>query len=140
MPLLTIELMEGHGPDTYRALIERCTALYAERLSAPIERFRTTINPVPVECWGLGGVQAAERVSPLITFEMLDGRPADLQLRLMAEMSALVAEILAIPISSTRVLIREFPATHWAIGGAPANVVRAAEVEARVAAKVAASR
>lgn len=134
MPLLTIELMEGHGPEVYRELIERGTALYAEVLDAPIGRFRTVIRPVAADCWGLGGEQGSSRVSPLIIFEMMESRPRELHLRLMREMSALVASILDIDVSVTRVLLREFPATHWAIGGEPASVVRSDEVAAREAA------
>ena len=134
MPLIQIDLMEGHSDDVYRELIERCTALYAEILDAPLERFRTQINVVPAARWGLGGKAAPERVSPLITIELLDGRPRAVLMRVMAEQSALVAEILGVPVGQTRVLIREFPASHWGIGGVPASEARADEVAARAAA------
>jgi 4-oxalocrotonate tautomerase len=62
-----------------------------------------------------------------------------LQEALMRELSELVAEILSIPVSSTRALLHEFEATHWAIGGVPASVARAAEVDARAAATAAAT-
>ncbi len=136
MPLIQIDLMEGHSDDVYRELIERCTALYAERLDAPIERFRTQINVVPPARWGIGGKEAPERVSPLITIELLDGRPGELLLRIMAELSALVAEILEIPVGQTRALIWEFPASHWGIGGVPASEARADEVAARAGRRI----
>ncbi len=131
MPLLTIELMEGHSAEIHRQLIERCTALYANAVGAPIERHRTQIHTFPPSCWGLEGKQGNDRVSPLIIIEMLSGRPRELHESLMRDLSELVAEILAIPISSTRALLREFEPTHWAIGGVPASVARASEVAAR---------
>jgi 4-oxalocrotonate tautomerase family enzyme len=139
MPLLTIELMEGHSAETHKELIEKCTALYANKVGAPIERHRTQIHTFPSDCWGLEGTQGNERVSPLIIIEMMSGRPRELQEALMRELSELVAEILSIPVSSTRALLHEFEATHWAIGGVPASVARAAEVNARAAATAAAA-
>jgi 4-oxalocrotonate tautomerase family enzyme len=129
--------MEGHGPDVHRELIQRCTALYAEIVVAPIERFRATVNVVPPMQWGLGGIAAAEKVSPLIRIHLMEGRPMELLHRLLREMSALVAEILAIPIQSTRVLVTEIPVTHWGIGGVPASEARASEIAARAAAAAA---
>jgi 4-oxalocrotonate tautomerase family enzyme len=135
MPLVQIDLMEGHAPEVHRALIERCTALYAEIVEAPIERFRATVSVVPADQWGLGGVAGPERVSPLIRISLMSGRPPELLRRMMHEMSALVAEILDISIDATRVFITEIPPTHWGIGGLPASEVRAAEVAARAAAQ-----
>jgi 4-oxalocrotonate tautomerase family enzyme len=134
MPLIQIDLMEGHSADIQRELIERCTALYAEIVVAPIERFRATIMEFPPGHWGLGGVVGPEKVSPLIRISLMEGRPIELVHRLLAEMSALVADILSIPIENTRALITEIPVTHWGIGGVPASAARATEIAARAAA------
>ncbi len=134
MPLIEIDLMAGHDAAVHRELIERCTALYADAVVAPIERFRARINVVPADQWGLGGQPAPERVSPLIRISLMSGRPPELIRALMADMSALVAEILEIPVDQTRALITEIAPEHWAIGGVPASEVRAAEISARAAA------
>jgi 4-oxalocrotonate tautomerase len=139
MPLLTIELMEGHSAEIHRELIERCTALYANKVAAPIERHRTQIHTFPADSWGLEGKQGNARVSPLIIIEMMSGRSASLHEELMRELSELVAEILDIPLSSTRALLHEFEPTHWAIGGVLASVARAGDVAARAAAALSAA-
>jgi 4-oxalocrotonate tautomerase family enzyme len=131
MPLIQIDLMEGHDDAVYRELIERCTALYADAVQAPVERFRAQINVVPAAQWGLGGVAAPERVSPLIRIALMEGRTPEVLRALMADMSALVAEILGIGIENTRVFMTEIPVTHWGIGGIPASEVRASEIAAR---------
>jgi 4-oxalocrotonate tautomerase family enzyme len=133
MPLVSIDVMEGHSDEVHGALIEQCTALYAEIVAAPVERFRAWVNTYPPSRWGLGGQVAPERVSPLIRVELMEGRPPETLRRLISEMSALVANILDIPIDQTRVLLREIPPTHWGIGGVPASEARAAEVAARAA-------
>ena len=134
MPMLQIDLMEGHPAQVHATLVQRCTALFAEIVVSPIERFRALVNVVPRDQWALGGVVAAERISPLIRIHLIEGRPLEMLHRLMAEMSALVAEILDIPLANTRVLITEFPGTHWGIGGIPASSARAAEIAARASA------
>jgi 4-oxalocrotonate tautomerase len=121
MPLMQIDLMEGHGPDVHRQLLERCTALYAEVVATPIERFRCTINVVPASQWSLGGEIGPERISPLINLRLMEGRSMEMLHRLMREMATLVAEILQIPIGNTRVVIAEIPVTHWGIGGVPVS-------------------
>ena len=133
MPLIQIDLMEGHDDAVHRELLERCTALYADAVSAPIERFRSQVNVVAATQWAAGGVVAPTRVSPLIRISLMAGRPPELLRELMADMSALVAEILDISIDDTRVLVTEIPPTHWGIGGVPANEVRANEIAARAA-------
>ncbi len=124
MPLIEIDLMEGHAANVHRDLVTRCTALYANIVVAPIERFRAVVNVVPAKQWGLGGVPAPERVSPLIKIFLMEGRPLELLHRLLREMSGLVAEILEIPVEQTRVLITEIPVTHWGIGGVPVSEAR----------------
>lgn len=131
MPLLQIDLMEGHSAPVHAALVQRCTALFAEIVVSPIERFRALVNVVPQDQWGLGGEVAAERVSPLIRIHLIEGRPLEMLHRLMVGMSALVAEILDIPVANTRVLITEIPGTHWGIGGVPASSARGDEIAAR---------
>lgn len=133
MPLIEIDLMEGHSADVHRQLVARCTALCAEVVATPVERFRLAINVFPAAQWGLGGVPAPEKVSPLIKISLMEGRTLEMLHRLVAEMSTLVAEILDIPISQTRVFLTEIPATHWVIGGVPVSVSRAAEAAAQAA-------
>ncbi len=133
MPLIQIDLMEGHPAEVHEALIKRCTALYAEIVVAPIERFRASVNVFPAAQWGLGGVPGSGKVSPLVQIHLMEGRPIELLHRLLREMSVLVAEILDIPVENTRVYLTEIPVTHWGIGGVPASEARAAEIAARAA-------
>jgi phenylpyruvate tautomerase PptA (4-oxalocrotonate tautomerase family) len=58
------DLMEGHSPEGHRELVARCTALYAEIVWAPIERFRAAVKVIPAYQWSLGGVPATERAHP----------------------------------------------------------------------------
>ncbi len=135
MPLLQIDLMEGHSAETHRRLLEECTARFARIVDSPIERFRSFINLVPTSQWALGGVVGDAKVSPLIRIDLMEGRPQQVREALISELSQLTADILGIPLADTRVYISEIPPDRWGIAGVPASQVRASEVAARAAAQ-----
>lgn len=131
MPVIQIDLMEGHDDEVHRALIQRCTARYAEIVGGPVERFRSTVVTFPPSRWGLGGEPGAQRVSPLIRLTLLAGRPPEMLRRLVVEVSEVCADALGIDVADVRMLITEMAGTHWGIGGVPASEARAAELAAR---------
>lgn len=68
---------------------------------------------------------------PLVRIDLMEGRPPEVIRELHERVAALVAEITGSPIERVRTYITQFPPTAWGIGGVPADVSRAAEVEAR---------
>lgn len=76
---------------------------------------------------------------PLVRIDLMEGRSPEVIAELHARVAALVAEITGSPIDRIRTYVTEMPATHWGIGGVPASVSRAAEVEARKQAALAAA-
>ncbi len=71
---------------------------------------------------------------PLVRIDLMEGRPPEMIRELHERVAALVAEITGSPLDRIRTYITEFPPSAWGIGGVPADVSRAAEVEARRAA------
>src|SRR5487761_1246540 len=70
---------------------------------------------------------------PLVRIDIMEGRPPEKIRELHSRVAALVAEILDTPIERVRTYITQFPPEGWGIGGVPADVARADEVEARPA-------
>ena len=68
---------------------------------------------------------------PLVRIDIMEGRPPELIRELHERVAALVAEVLDTPIERVRTYITQFPPHAWGIGGVPADVSRAAEIEAR---------
>jgi len=130
MPLIQIDVMQGLNEAQITALVEQVPARYAELIEAPPARIRAIVNEVPASHWRVGG-KAEPEPTPLIRIELMRGRPPEVLSRIMTELSDLVAELLEIPVSRTRLLIREIEPDLWAIGGVPASVARADEVAAR---------
>lgn len=76
---------------------------------------------------------------PLVRIDLMEGRSPEVIAELHARVAALVAEITGSPLDRIRTYVTEMPPTHWGIGGVPASVSRAAEVEARQQAALAAA-
>jgi 4-oxalocrotonate tautomerase len=56
---------------------------------------------------------------PLVQVSLVEGRPADLKGRLIAELTEAVVRVLDAPPETVRVILYEVPGAHWGVGGKP---------------------
>jgi 4-oxalocrotonate tautomerase len=56
---------------------------------------------------------------PLIEITLVEGRPAEARAALMKQITDVVESTLGAPRRTIRVIIREVPAFHFAVGGEP---------------------
>jgi 4-oxalocrotonate tautomerase len=56
---------------------------------------------------------------PLVEVTMIEGRSKEKKVALMKRLTDAVEETVGAPRESIRVVIREVPAEHWAVGGVP---------------------
>ena len=133
MPYLRIELAVGLSPDARHDLLQQSAELFAEITASPLDRVRTLLVEVPADAFAVGGVTIAESgvQAPFVTIRLLAGRPPEQHEALIARVSALVAEIVDVPVARVRVMIVEVPPALWGIGGVPAATQRRDEIEAR---------
>ena len=54
---------------------------------------------------------------PIVQVSMLEGRPAALKERLIAELTETLVRVLDAPRESVRVILTDVPAAHWGAGG-----------------------
>jgi 4-oxalocrotonate tautomerase len=54
---------------------------------------------------------------PLVQVSLIEGRPADLKERLIAELTDAVVRVLEAPPEAVRVILNEVPAAHWGVAG-----------------------
>jgi 4-oxalocrotonate tautomerase len=54
---------------------------------------------------------------PLVEITLIEGRSPEMLRALIRAVTSAVQESLRVPRETIRVIIREVPATHWAIGG-----------------------
>lgn len=130
MPFLRVDLAAGVGDQAKRDLLRRTAVLFAEILECPVDRIRTQVHELPADSFAVGGVPIADsgEQAPFISLDLLRGRPQEQHTELIARMSALVAEIVGVPIDRTRLRINEVAAADWGVGGVPAASARSAEI------------
>lgn len=56
-------------------------------------------------------------VMPIIDVSLLEGRTAETKTTLMRELTEVAERVLGVPRESIRVILREVPPEHWAVGG-----------------------
>ncbi len=56
---------------------------------------------------------------PLIEVTLIEGRSPEALRALMRRLTDAAEEAIGAPRASIRVVLREVPATHWAVGGEP---------------------
>lgn len=54
---------------------------------------------------------------PIATINILEGRGAEKKLKLIESVSRAISESLDAPMESVRVLVQEYPASHWGVSG-----------------------
>ncbi len=133
MPFLRVDLAGPVDPAMKNELLRRTAELFAEIIGSPIDRIRTQVHELPADSFAVGGVPIAEsgQQAPFITLDLFRGRPASQHAALVERMSALVAEIVDVPIERTRLRINEVFPEGWGIGGVQASSVRRNEITDR---------
>lgn len=133
MPFLRVDLAAPVPPELKSELLRRTAELFAEITESPIERIRTQVHELPADSFAVGGVSVAASgvQAPFITLDLLEGRPPEQSSALIERMSALVADLVGVPVARVRLRINEVATTSWGIGGVPASELRKIEIDQR---------
>ena len=139
MPFLRVDLAAPVAPELKAALLRRTAELFAEITESPVDRIRTQVHELPADSFAVGGMPIAESgvQAPFVTLDLLEGRPLEQHAALVARMSALVAELVGVPLDRVRLRINEVKTTDWGIGGVQASELRRTEIESRQVAETA---
>lgn len=143
MPVANIHVLAGHPRPVLKQLLREVSAKFAQVIDAPAERLQVWITEVDPALYAIAGEPAdevlqhqprAEVEIPLIRMALMEGRSTATLHRVMAELSAVVAQVLGGDPQRVRVQIDLVHPDRWAIGGVPASQARAAELARRAAA------
>ena len=144
MPVANIHVLAGHPRPVLKQLLREASAAFALAINAPVDRLQVWITEVDPELYAIAGEPAdevlqrqprAETEIPLIRMALMEGRPVEMLHRVMADLSEVTARVLGSDPQRVRVQIDHIHPDRWAIGGAPASQVRAAELAQRAAAQ-----
>lgn len=134
MPVLEYHLVEGVYTEAQcEQLLIESSGLYAAVLKSPIDRVRVFIHLHKPTMVATGGVLVSTGGSPAPYFHflVLRGRSVEEKHTLLRGFTDLVVTILGAERSLVRGGCWPIAPEDWAIGGTPASVMRAAEVQAR---------
>lgn len=130
MPIVIFQLVEGCASAEQQAeLLDEASRLYSKVLAAPIDRIRAMISLYPRECFSVSGETG--RQAPYFEFRVFDGRPLEERRRLMAGFTELLVRILDVQPQLVRGLCIRVDPQDWSIGGIPADLLRAMEIDVR---------
>lgn len=139
MPILEYHLIEGQYQDAAISdLVIASSELYASVLNSPIGRVRVFVHLHKPAFSAVGGklVSNDGQAAPYFHFLVLEGRPLSECHALLEGFTGLVVEKLQVPREMVRGGCWPIPAQYWAIGGTPAAVSRAHEIQGRINASV----
>jgi len=138
MPVLHIHIPES-AADASRArrLLEEGSRVYADALECPVDRVRLFLHTYAPGMAAVGGqvLEQGDQGAPFFScYAMADRAQAQID-HLMAQLTALIADILVVPPAVIRAECKRVPPTNWYIAGESAATKRKVELEARAAAQ-----
>lgn len=140
MPVAHINVLKGHSRPQLRKAIVDVSAVLMRVLEAPADRLEVWVTEIDPELWGISGVPAKEVLEgnpmkevemPFIQMVIMRGRSKEQHHALIEGVTAAVANALEMGPQKIRLHIAETEPDLWGIGGVPASVRRAAEIQAR---------
>lgn len=118
--------------EALRELLTRTSWTYARVLECPIERIRVYLVEYTPEQVAVAGVIASMSTpAPYFSAIVLSGRSAAQRQRLLSGFTDDIVDVLGCDRTLVRGQILEVHPENWAIGGASASQVRAAEIASR---------
>lgn len=134
MPIIHFHIAEGRYEEAQeRRLLLESSQLYSKVLRSPMDRVRAYIQHYPQRLVAVAGelVNSGAPDAPYFHFLVLEGRPLAERHELLKGFTDLIVDCLKVECKLVRGGCWPVLPEDWAIGGVPASVVRAKEVEAR---------
>lgn len=134
MPVVNFHLLVGQSsPEQEAALLKEACRLYSEVLQAPLERTRAFITLHEARHFAVAGELCSDSqlAAPFFEFMVLDGRPQEERRRLLFGFTELLARTLGVRRDLVRGMCLCVAPGNWGIGGVPASLQRAGEIQAR---------
>ncbi len=142
MPFIRVDVAAGITAGVRERLLVETATMFAAITESPLDRVRSQVHELPPDGFAVGGVSIATSgvQAPFVSVDLLQGRPIAQHTAIIERMSALVADIMDVPIERVRLRINEIPPGDWGIGGVPAATLRGTEIDARTTAPPAGPR
>ena len=115
MPILNVQIMQGHSVSQKADLLRNMTQAIVDSVKAPLHTVRIVLEEVPTH----HVIVAGEMGKPmaLVTANLIEGRTEDLKAALIHALAHAVEQSIGLSIQDVRVILYDIPKTDIGVAG-----------------------
>ncbi len=115
MPIINIQIMQGHTVAQKTALLKNMTQAVVESISAPLASVRVVIQEVPHENVIVAGELGKEMALAIVG--LISGRTEELKAALIAALANSVEQSIGLSTQNVRVILVDTPTIDMGVAG-----------------------
>jgi 4-oxalocrotonate tautomerase family enzyme len=115
MPIINIQIMQGHTATQKTALLKNMTQAVVESISAPLASVRVVIQEVPHENVIVAGELGKEMALAIVG--LISGRTEELKAALIAALANSVEQSIGLSTQNVRVILVDTPTIDMGVAG-----------------------
>ena len=115
MPILNVQIMQGHSVSQKADLLRNITQAIVDSVKAPLHTVRIVLEEVPTH----HVIVAGEMGKPmaLVTANLIEGRTEELKAALIHALAHAVEQSIGLSIQDVRVILYDIPKTDIGVAG-----------------------
>ena len=115
MPILNVQIMQGHSVSQKANLLRNMTQAVVDSVKAPLHTVRIVLQEVPTS----HVIVAGEMGKPmaLVTANLIEGRTEELKAALIHALANAVEQSIGLSIQDVRVILYDIPKTDIGVAG-----------------------
>jgi len=115
MPILNVQIMQGHSVSQKAALLRNMTQAIVDSVKAPLHTVRIVLEEVPTQ----HVIVAGEMGKPmaLITANLIEGRTEELKAAMIHALAHAVEQSIGLSVQDVRVILYDIPKTDIGVAG-----------------------
>lgn len=115
MPILNVQIMQGHTPAQKTDLLQKLTHAVVDSIAAPLATVRVVLQEVPREHVIVAGELGKDMA--LITVGLITGRTEALKAALIAALANATEQAIGLSTQNVRTIIFDTPTTDLGVAG-----------------------
>jgi 4-oxalocrotonate tautomerase len=115
MPMLNVQILQGHSAVKKTDLLKKLTQSVVDSIGAPLASVRVVLQEIPAEHVIVAGEIGKEMV--MITVGLIRGRTEDQKAAVIAAMFEATEQAIGVSKQNIRVILFDRPATDFGVAG-----------------------
>lgn len=115
MPMLNVQILQGHSPAKKTDLLKKLTQSVVDSIGAPLASVRVVLQEIPADHVIVAGEIGKEMV--MITVGLIRGRTEDQKAAVIAAMFEATEQAIGVSKQNIRVILFDRPATDFGVAG-----------------------